>query len=248
MNKFSMFINKNKSGILIGMGIGSMVMSTVLAYIYAPLAKDAIEEKKEELGVEQLHPLDTIRTVWPYVTPSLVFITGGIACIIGGDQININRGSAAMAAYMMSESALRSYRDTTRELVGEKKEKDIHEATAKKMYYDDLKNGHITVISNGAEDDYWMYDHLTKQKIKSSVQKIMTAVNNLNYKIVHGETVTVYEYCLEMREEPVEMGTNFGWVSDRNGLIELFNPTAYVTENGTPVIDIMHQVDPVPLY
>lgn len=248
MNGFSMFMHKNKPGILIGLGISSMLMSIGVAYIYAPLAKDALDDKKDELGVDKLHPIDTIKTVWPYVTPSLVFASAGVACILGGNQINLNRGTAAMTAYMMSESALRSYRDSAKEVVGEKKEKDIREAAAKKMYYDDLQNGRMTVITNGCADDFWMYDHLTRQKFRSNVQKVKDAVNNLNYRIVHGEVLSVCDYCLEMNEEPVEMGKNFVWDVNRNGLIELYPPTAYVMENGEPVIDIMHRVDPVPLY
>lgn len=247
MNPIGAVISKNKPGIVIGLGIGSMIMSTVLAFRYAPLAKDALKQKKEELNVDKLEPVDTIKTAGLYFLPSAIFTVTGVACILGGNQMNLNRGAAAMAAYALSESTLRNYRESAKEVVGEKKEKDIREAAAKKMYYEDLRNGQMVVMSNGVGDT-WMYDHLTKQKIRSNVQKVKEAINNLNYRIVHGEEITVYDYCLEMNEEPVEMCNNLIWTSDRNGLIELFPPTAFVMESGEPVIDIMHKVDPVPAY
>lgn len=247
MNSFAAFMYKNKPGLIMGLGIGSMIMSTVLAFRYAPLAKDALEERKAELDVDKLEPVETIKTVGLYFLPSTVFAATGVACILGGNQMNLNRGAAAMAAYALSESTLRSYRESAKEVVGEKKEKDIREAAAKKMYYDDLKSGQMIVVPNGV-GDFWMYDHLTKQKIRSNVQKVKEAINNLNYRAVHGEVISVYDYCLEMNEEPVEMGNNFVWDVNRNGMLELYAPTAYVMENGEPIIDIMHKVDPVPLY
>lgn len=247
MNSFSVFMSRNKPGIVMGLGIGSMLMSTLVAFRYAPLAKDAINERKAELDVDKLEPVDTIKTAGLYFLPSTIFAITGIACILGGNQMNLNRGAAAMAAYALSESTLRSYRESAKEVVGEKKEKDIREAAAKKMYYDDLKSGQMIVVPNGV-GDFWMYDHLTKQKIRSNVQKVKEAINNLNYRAVHGEVISVYDYCLEMNEEPVEMGNNFVWDVNRNGMLELYAPTAYVMENGEPIIDIMHKVDPVPLY
>lgn len=247
MNSFSVFMSRNKPGIVMGLGIGSMLMSTLVAFRYAPLAKDALNERKAELDVDKLEPVDTIKTVGLYFLPSTIFAITGIACILGGNQMNLNRGAAAMAAYALSESTLRSYRESAKEVVGEKKEKDIREAAAKKMYYDDLKSGQMIVVPNGV-GDFWMYDHLTKQKIRSNVQKVKEAINNLNYRAVHGEVISVYDYCLEMNEEPVEMGNNFVWDVNRNGMLELYAPTAYVMENGEPIIDIMHKVDPVPLY
>lgn len=248
MNQFGAFMSKNKPGIVMGLGIGSLIMSTIVAFRYAPLAKDALTRKKEELDVNKLEPVDTIKTAGVYFLPSLVFTCTGIACILGGNQMNLNRGAAAMAAYALSESTLRNYRESAREVVGEKKEKDIRENAAKKMYYDDLRNGQMTVITAGCANDFWMYDHLTRQKFRSNVQKVKEAINNLNYRAVHGEQVSVYEYCIEMNEEPVEMGNSFVWDVNRNGLIELYPPTSYVMENGEPVIDIMHKVDPVPVY
>lgn len=247
MNPVSNYWFANKPGIFIGFGIGSMLVSTALAFKYAPLAKDALKEKHEELETDKLEPVEIIKTVGPYLLPSTLFAITGVACIIGGNQININRGAAAMAAYALSESTLRNYRDSAKEVVGEKKEKDIRENASKKMYYEDLKNDKITVISNGV-GEFWMYDHLTKQKIKSTVQKIKEGINNLNYRLNHGERISVYDYCLELNEEPVELGNSYGWSIDRTGLIELFNPTAFVMENGEPVIDISHKVDPVPFY
>lgn len=247
MNSFSVFMSRNKPGIVMGLGIGSMLMSTLVAFRYAPLAKDALNERKAELDVDKLEPVDTIKTAGLYFLPSTIFAITGIACILGGNQMNLNRGAAAMAAYALSESTLRSYRESAKEVVGEKKEKDIREAAAKKMYYDDLKSGQMIVVPNGV-GDFWMYDHLTKQKIRSNVQKVKEAINNLNYRAVHGEVISVYDYCLEMNEEPVEMGNNFVWDVNRNGMLELYAPTAYVMENGEPIIDIMHKVDPVPLY
>lgn len=242
MNNFLMVLSRHKPGILIGLGIGSMLTAVISGIIYSPLAKDAIEEKKAELGVEDLEPKDKILVAAPFFVPTVTFVVAGIACIVCGNQINLERQAAAMTACAISETTSQLYREKVRDIVGDKKEKTIHEAAAKESYYRDLQKGNI-IVASGHNDGFPVYDDLTKQKIKSKIEKIHSVINDLNRRMLSDGVITLDEYCLAMNEEPMEFGTELGWNIDR-GFIELESPTAIVSETGEPVIVIMHKIPP----
>lgn len=247
MNEFSAFVSRNKPGLVMGLGLASMVLSAFAAWRYSPMARDAIEERKQELGVDRLEPMDTIKTAGPYVVPTLVFGAVGVGCVLGANKMNLDRGAAMAAAYAISETSLRNYREHTREIVGEKKEKEIREEIAKDSYKEAEKNNKVLVLSNGS-GDFWIYDELTRQRFKSTVQKVHDAIIRLNYKQIHEGPISVNEYCSEMEEENIEFGDAIGWDINRNGLIKIYSPTATVMDNGEPCIIITHEVGPVDLF
>lgn len=247
MNNFMMMVSRNKPGIIMGIGIGSMIASVISAIKYSPMAKEALEEKKEELGVEDLDPLDKIKTAGPYFIPTIVFLGTGITCVLCGNQINLQRQAAAVTACAISETTSQIYREKVRDIIGERKEKTIHEAASKESYYRDLENKQIIIASSNSNDGFQVYDTLTKQKIRSKVETINRTINELNRRMLIDTNITLDEYCLAMNEDPMEFGTEIGWNIDR-GYIELYTPTAIVSETGEPVIVIKHKVEPHALY
>lgn len=236
---------KSKPGFIIGLGIGNMLMATLAGIRYAPDAREALELKKDELGVDKLSIGDTIKTAGPYFVPSIIFSGVGVFCILKGNQMNLDRGAAALTAYAISESSLRDYREKTKELIGEKKEKDIREAVAKDLVDRNTpKPGTIIVTGNG---DCLCFDNVTNQYFKSSKVKIESAINALNCDMLHGESeITLNEYCLKLGLDEVELGQELGWRWDENGLISV-SFTAVVTENGEPCLVIVHNTIPKPL-
>lgn len=251
MGKFSSFWNKNYPGFCIGLGIGQLLFATFYGMSSVIDARNAIEEKKEKLGTDELTTKETVKTVAPYFAPVLALSITGTGFILFGNQINLDRGAAAAMMYTMAISDHKNYVDKVKEIVGEKKEQDIREAVAKEAYDDGVKNGQITVINNGDDGDYWMYDKLTKQVIRSTTQRVTDIKNELNERMladpINGQ-VSVYDYCLAMGEKPIEFANEIGWVREKTGLIKLQNWTALKTVNGHHCIVIDHDVMPVNLY
>lgn len=242
MSHFMEFFKKNKPGIAIGLGLSSMFMATLTGIRYAPEARDALEAKKEELGVDKLSAVDTVKTVGLYFLPPIIFTGTGIFLILKGNQMNLDRGAAAMAAYAISESTLREYREKTREIVGEKKEKDIREAVGKDiMTHNPAVPGTIIVTGKG---DCLCFDNIARQHFMSSKTKIESIINQINYDMLHGcDTITLNEYCLRMGLEEVELGQELGWDVNSNGLISV-SFTSSLTEDGTLFLVIEHNTIP----
>ena len=59
-----MTLSRHSPEILIGIGITGMIATTVLAVKATPKALYLIEEKKQELDVESLTPVETVKTNW----------------------------------------------------------------------------------------------------------------------------------------------------------------------------------------
>ena len=242
MSKIMDALIKNKPGLIIGFGIGNMLMATIAGIRYSPEARDALDTKKAELGVDKLSLKDTVKAVGPYLAPSIIFSSFGVFCILKGNQMNLDRGAAALTAYTLSESALRDYREKTRELVGEKKEKDIREAVAKDTVdRNPPKAGTIIITGNG---DCLCYDNVANQYFKSSKVKIESAINSLNCDMLHGEDcISLNDYCLKLGTEEVELGNVLGWRHDENGLISV-TFTATLLDSGEPCIVVTHNTIP----
>jgi hypothetical protein len=217
MNAFFDMLSRNKSGIFLGVGIGGMISAAVGSWILAPMARDAIEEKKAELGVEKLSAKDAVLTVGPYAVGPLLSLGTGIACTCVSNQMNLKDKAAAMAAATLYETTNQIYREKTKEIVGEQREKRIREATAKEII-DRRPVGNIVVTGNG---ECLCYDNVAKQYFRSNITRIQNIINDINFDMNDsGTVVTVDNYCLRMGLEEVILGNELGWRNDVTGLIK----------------------------
>ena len=124
-------LTKYSPGILTGIGITGMIGATFMAVKATPKALYLIEAKKEESEVEELTPVETIKTCWKCYIPATLTTVVSAACLIGASTVSAKRNAALATAYSISEAALREYQEKVVEVVGEKKEKVVRDAVAK---------------------------------------------------------------------------------------------------------------------
>ena len=123
---------KHSPELLVGLGISGMIATTVLAVRATPKALQLLEEKAmdEECEVNELTVGEKIKTCWKCYIPAAITGLTSTACIIGAHSVNTRRNAALAAAYTLSDTALREYRDKVVETIGEKKEKAVREKVA----------------------------------------------------------------------------------------------------------------------
>lgn len=230
-----------KPGIVLGLGIGCMIMSTLEGIIYAPDAKEAIEEKKKELNVEKLSIVDTIRTGGPYMAPCAAAGITGIVCILTSTNKMINIGAGAMAACTLAETTTRELREKTKELVGSKKNKQIQEAIAEDSLAKCPKANREVIITGRGNS--LCFDKLTGKYFRSNIDSIQKIENKLNSKLNKDDVVTVNEYCWALGISPVKLGDETGWTRYQ-GLLE-FNFTGGISDDGEPCIIVDININPV---
>lgn len=240
MNQFTSFLSKNKPGLLMGFGLGSMIVATITGIAGAPMARDALEAKKEELNVDKLSPMDTILTAGPYFLPPVLFTCVGVGCILGGNQMNLDRGAAAMAAYAISDATFREYREKTKEIVGEKKEKDIKEAAAKELMDKNPLAGREVIITG--KGDTLCFEKISGRYFRSDIETLRRIENRLNKRMITESFISLNELYLEMGLDAIELGDELGWHIDRGYIGMQFS--AQLTDVGDPCLVVDFDVMP----
>lgn len=239
------WFSKNKPELLIGFGLGAWLSSTISAFFLAPAMRDAMEEKKKELNVEKLPPVETVKTAAPYVLPSVVFGALGTGMVIAGNQIHVERGTAAMAAWCVAESAYRDYRTKVQEMLGEKKEMAIKDEVVKKnMDRNQLKCDTPMIITGNG--NYLCFDTLSGRYFKSDIEKLKRAENLLDRRIIDNMFVSLNEMYIEIGLPPVELGDDIGWHID-TGYVGMEFSYGSAEETGEPCL-IMCCSNPQPRY
>lgn len=218
--------------ILIGLGITGMVTTTVLAVKATPKALQLMEERKRELEVEKLTPMETVKTTWKCYIPAAISGATSIACVIGSNSVNARRNAALATAYKISESAFSEYRSKVVETIGEKKEKVIRD----KVSEEHIKNNPIThteVIVTGKGKTLF-YDHHSGRYFYSDLELIRRAANKLNHDIntdPFDSGVTLNDFYEEIGLPGIATGDALGW-NLSIGLIDIY-PSAQMAEEGS---------------
>lgn len=224
-------LSRRSPEILMGLGIAGAITTTVLAVKATPKALRLIDERKEELEVEKLTPVETVKTTWKCYIPAVVTGATSIACLIGSHSVSARRTAALATAYKLSESAFTDYREKVVETIGEKKERVVRD----KVSEEQVKNNPVSrtdVIVTG-KGSTLCFDPLSARYFYSDLDKIHRAANKLNYDIntnPFDSGVTVNDFYAEIGLPGTATGDGLGW-NLNTGLIKIY-PSAQMVEEG----------------
>lgn len=224
-------VTKYSPEILMGIGIAGMVTSTVLAVKATPKALMLMEMKKEELEVETLTPVETVKTTWKCYLPTVITGATSIACLVGSHSVNSRRNAALATAYKLSETAFAKYRESTLETVGEKKEKSVRDKISEKQIKETPVNK--TEVFMTGKGQTLFFEPLSSRYFYSDLEKIKRAENKLNKEIIcdaFDAGRTVNDFYDEIGIPTTSTGDNLGWKIGY--LIDIY-PSAQMAEEGT---------------
>lgn len=160
---------------------------------------------------------DMIRLIWRPCLPAVITGTASIVCLVGSNAIHLRRDAAFTAAYAISEAAFRDYRGKVVELVGAKKEDEIHTALVQdKIDRNPVTKTEVIIASDGT---VLCYDAFTGRYFMSDRNTIESAVNNINRIMLDDGWATLNELydCLDL--ENTELGESLGWDAAHGNLI-----------------------------
>lgn len=225
-------LSKHSPEILIGIGIAGMITTTVLSVKATPKALQLMEEKKKELDVETLTPVETIKTTWKCYVPAAVTGAASVACLIGSHSVNAKRNAALATAYKLSETAFSEYREKVVETIGEKKENVVKDKISEdKIKNNPVANTEIIVTGKGST---LCFDPLSSRYFYSDLEKIRRAANKLNYEIntspFCNDGVTLNDFYREIGLPGTMTGDGLGW-NLHTGLIDIY-PSAQMVDEG----------------
>lgn len=247
---------KRSPEILTGLGIAGMITTTVLAVKATPKALYLIKEEKhkqdcellEEANekhqdncakIDKLKPVEVVKVAWKPYIPAMLLGTASVACIIGANSIHVSRHAALYSAYKLSETALTEYKDKVKELVPEKKVKEIKQKLAEDKIdkaiekEPKVKDSESKVIVSG-EGDTWFVDPFTNRTFLSTTAKIDAAVNKVNLLLMNDMFASLSDLYDSLGLETTSNSDDIGWCID-DGLIETDYSDA-VVRNGRAYI------------
>lgn len=223
---------KHSPEILIGLGIAGMITSTVLAVKATPKALQLIEEKKDELEVESLAPVEVVKTTWKCYIPAAVSGAVAITCFVGSHSVNAKRNAALAAAYKLSETALSEYRSSVVETIGEKKERAIRDKVSEKQVKENPVNQTEIIVTGKGQTLF--FEPLSSRYFYSDLEKIKRAENKLNKEIIcdpFESGVSVNDFYSEIGLPGTMTGDSLGW-KRADYLIDIY-PSAQMAEEGS---------------
>ena len=232
VNDLRVAVDKHSPEILTGLGIAGMVTTTVLAVQATPKALALMEQQKDELGVDKLHPVEVAKTTWKCYVPAAAVGVVSVACLVGASSVNLRRNAALATAYALSESTLREYQKKVVEEIGEKKEKRVREAVTKdEVDRNPVSNNQVIITGSG---DALCYDLACKRYFKSNIDKLRKVENELNMRLRNENYISLNEFYSEIGLDEVGVGHDLGWNIDKGYLKLEFS--SHLTEDGTPCL------------
>lgn len=217
-----MSLSKRSPEILMGIGIAGMITTTVIAVKATPKAILLIEDKKAELEVESLTPVETVKATWKCYIPAAISGTISIACLVGSNSVNARRNAALATAYKLSETAFAEYRDGVIETIGEKKEKTVRDKVSEKQLKENPVSKTDIIVTGKGQTLF--FDPLSHRYFYSSIEKIRRAENVLNKEIntdPFDAGRTVNDFYTEIGIPTTATGDALGW-NLNIGLIDIY--------------------------
>lgn len=235
-------LTKYSPGILTGIGIAGMIGATFMAVKATPKALYLIETKKEEAEVEELTPVETIKTCWKCYIPATLTTVLSAVCLIGASTVSAKRNAALATAYSISEAALREYQEKVVEVVGEKKEKAVRDAVAKnQIERDPVTKSEVVIIDSNSNT--LCYEPLSGRYFKSTIDKIKKAEIKLDRQMIQEMYVSLNDFYWEIGLDETDLGDKMGWNLSK-GYMDL-SFSSQLADDGTPCAVIVYGIPPV---
>lgn len=228
-------VKKRSPEILTGLGIAGMITTTVLAVKGTPKALELIEEAEKEKALKlnkkspesdngaassKLTPQEIIKTAWKPYVPALSLGAASVACLIGANSAHARRHAALYSAYKLSETALTEYKDKVREIVPEKKVKEIKQKLAEdkvdKVTKDNPETKTNVIVSS--DGDTWFIDAMSNMPFKSTKNKLDAAANKLNKDMISDMCVSLSDFYDEIGLPHTGVSDSIGWTIDKDSI------------------------------
>lgn len=235
-------LTKYSPGILTGIGIAGMIGATFMAVKATPKALYLIETKKEETEVEELTPVETVKTCWRCYIPATLTTVLSAVCLIGASTVSAKRNAALATAYSISEAALREYQEKVVEVIGEKKEKAVRDAVAKdQIERDPVTKSEVVIIDSNSNT--LCYEPLSGRYFKSTIDKIKKAEIKLDRQMIQEMYVSLNDFYWEIGLDGTDLGDQMGWNISK-GYMDL-SFSSQLADDGTPCAVIVYGIPPV---
>lgn len=237
---FKRWIMRNSHKIMTGMSLVGIGASVAFAVHDTLKCSDRIEELKQE--DPDISQKDLIVKVAPTYIPTGLAVIATAGCVLGTHQVSEKRTAAVASAYALAQNAALQYRDSVKEVIGEKKAKEVEDHNAQKVVNQTKPTSTEVIVGIG---DDLCRDELTGRYFRSDLQTLRSACNDISYEMMSEMWVSVNSFYDRVGLPPTEFGELMGW-SAENGPLDIKYGSA-ITEDGKSCLVIGFNRTPVSL-
>lgn len=259
-SKVGKWADKNSPTILLGLGIAGFVGTVVLAVRATPDASRRLEDIEDRLN-ELNDALDNAvsdeekksvkkEKVGTYIScakdlailygPAAVLAGSSAVCLIKSHNIEHSRLTAVAQAYQISEVVHKEYKNKVLEMLGEKKEKDIHDAIVKERVKDNPPDTESEIYNSTI--DTLCYDSMSGRYFRSNKTKLEQCVNHLNRRLLNEMYISLNEFYDEINLEHIRLGDDLGWNINESDIELVF--TSMLSDEGVPILVVDYRIAP----
>lgn len=233
------FLMVNEPDILIGMGITGLVYATYASITATIKATNRVKDIPEDKKTKK----EIFKTVWPLYLPTAVSTLLSVPCIIRGHSITTKRSAALATAFTLSETALQEYQNKAKDIVGDKKAKEIKEAASSEVMKQQYNSNNVILTENG---DSLFYEPITGRFFKSTWNKIQQAANELNADAIAGnDIITLTDWFDKIGLDRTDISDFMGWYvyEGKNSLIDV-TLSSSMTPDKVPCASVEYLIEP----
>lgn len=235
------FVTKNSNEILAGVGIGAATGAVIFAVADTPVAMQKIEEKKEELGVEKLTKIETIKATWTVYIPTASMLMVAIGSIVLNASGNAKKQKGLEALLAISEQTAREYRNAVKEEIGEKREQKIADKAREKEAIQAIGAGAEPIRTGGGNTLF--FDSMTGLLMYASVNFLDRGVVDFNGRMNIEENLPYSELLSSWNVKPGKLADMVGYSMRKPNGIGSGHADIYYTWLGPD--DLLPVYDPV---
>lgn len=244
-DKVLAFGSKNNAEILTGLALVGLMKTIYDVYKVTPEINKIMKDAKEDMKIIRPGDKSAKRAVVKETVKKLVVKTAPVfldVVFTGGCTIASNRASnkklAVMsAAYEISNGALQDLNKKMKEVVGERKAREIKDAVVKEKVDKDPPTEANTVIVSGKKDEVLCKDCHSGRYFYGNAQKLQKAILDLSVQCFQEEAASLNDlyYLLGIPQTPD--GHKFGWrdVYLVNNMLPIYI-SAQLTEDQEPCL------------
>ena len=240
-------IVKYSPEILLSLGISGLCFSVIYSVKATLKSKEKIDEYKRQTKKEKITTKEIIKCSWKEFLPVIISTGVSVPCLIYSNSIYHKRNTIIAAACALSETALKEYQQTVKEVVGDQKEKVITEKLSQKEVKETYEPNKTQVILTG-DGDSLFFEPLTSRYFKSNWNKVLRSANYLNSRALtdfYG-AITLNDWFDELGLDRTDLGNELGWEisSGPNGLLDV-SLNSSLTPDGVPCGSIYYTNRPI---
>lgn len=242
------FVAKHEPELLMAMGITGMIFSVAWGIKATVKAVHRLDDKRIREQKDELSNKEVFAETWRLYLPVVISVGISIPCIVAGNRVANRRNLALAAAYTISESALQEYQEKTKEIVGAKKEQEIHEAVSKDVVEKTYKSSQVLITGDG---DSLFHEPLSGRYFKSNWNKILRAANELNAEALSDPfgSITLSDWYNKLGLDSTDISDDIGWTiqNGTSGLIDIQIDSILTPNDNVPCGSIYYNNRPKPV-